>query len=121
MKTSHLLILSAAIFVFAAPAATARPVTEPALRHGADAPAVVHHGPAGIAAHHERVATEQWQRRQLQPGETLLVDRTGTDEKTPALIVTSVIALTLALVLAGVSGTGLLMPRSRRRRGATQS
>ena len=103
MKTSRLLITTAAILAIAAPAASARPATDPATarQHVPQASTL-----ASIAAHKEQLSTQQYLagRSQSAPAAPL-VDRTDTDNGFPVAFI--LLGLTIPL---GV-GLGMLAAR----------
>ena len=74
MKTSHLIALTATIVAFAAPTASARPLSDPPGSHNSKPTAPTS---ASIAAHRDQIATEQWQRTHAPSPATSLEDRTG--------------------------------------------
>ena len=102
MKTSRLLITTAAIVAIAAPAASARPAMDPptARPHNAQAST-----PASIIAHKEQLSTEQYLASRGQSAEaTPLADRTPeTDGRFPVVFVLFGLAITLTLVIAKVA------------------
>jgi hypothetical protein len=103
MKTSHILITTAAILAIAAPAASARPAMDPptARPHKAQAST-----PASIIAHKEQLSTEQYLASRGQSAEaTPLADRTtDTDGRFPIVFVLIGLSIPLALGLAKVAG-----------------
>jgi hypothetical protein len=99
MKTSRLLITTAAILAIAAPAASARPAM--------DSPTARPHKPqastpASIIAHKEQLSTEQYLASRSQSAEaTPLTDRTTeTDGHFPIVFVLIGLSIPLALGLA---------------------
>ena len=74
MKTSQLIALTATIVAFAAPTASARPLSDPP---GSQTSNPTAPNSASIAAHRDQIATEQWQRAQALSPVTPLEDRTG--------------------------------------------
>ena len=99
MKTSRLLIITAATIALAAPTASARPVVDPPARpHKAQASNM-----ATIAAHKEQLSTEQYlASRGTGPEAQPLTDRTApaSDDRFPIVFVLFGIAIPLALVAA---------------------
>ena len=101
MKTSRLLIITAATIALAAPtAASARPAMDPATArpHKAQASNM-----ATIAAHKEQLSTEQYlASRGTGPEAQPLTDRTApaSDDRFPIVFVLFGIAIPLALVAA---------------------
>jgi len=106
MKTTRLLLITAAILAIAAPAASARPATDPATArpHQPQASTL-----ASIAAHKEQLSQQQYLagRSQSAPA-TPLADRTDTDNGFPVAFV--LFALTIPLGI----GLGMLGARSVR-------
>ena len=94
MKTTHLIALTATIVACTAATASARPAEE---RPGSQAssPSVATSG--SIAAHHEQISNEQWQRSQTQPAAAPLADRTAPDSGLPIVLVLAGIAVPLGL------------------------
>ena len=103
MKTTRLLIITAAILAIAAPAASARPATDPATarQHVPQASTL-----ASIAAHKEQLSTQQYLagRSQSAPAAPL-VDRTDTDNGFPVAFI--LLGLTIPLGI----GLGMLAAR----------
>jgi hypothetical protein len=100
MKTSRLLIITAAAIALAAPTASARPAMDPATArpHKAEASNL-----ATIAAHKEQLSTEQYlAARGTGPEAQPLADRTApsNDHRFPSVFVLFGIAIPLALVAA---------------------
>ena len=103
MKTSRLLITTAAILAIAAPAASARPATDPATarQHVPQASTL-----ASIAAHKEQLSTQQYLAgRSQSAAATPLADRTDTDNGFPIAFV--LLGLTIPLGI----GLGMLAAR----------
>ena len=85
MKTSRLLIITAAIVAIAAPSASASPAQDPstARPHKAQASTL-----ASIAAHKEQLSTAQYAASNGSSAKaTPLTDRTGTDNGFPLVFV----------------------------------
>jgi len=100
MKTSRLLIITAATIAIAAPTASARPAMDPAT---ARPHKVVATNLATIAAHKEQLSTEQYLASRGQgPEAQPLTDRTApaSDDRFPIVFVLFGIAIPLALVVA---------------------
>ena len=96
MKTSRLLIVTAAIIACAAPTASASPATDPATARAHEVPAST---PATIAAHKEHLSTQQYMASSGRSVEaTPLTDRTGTDSGVPLVLV--LLGATIALTAA---------------------
>ena len=99
MKTSRLLITTAAIIACAAPAASARPASDPstARAHQVQASSM-----ASIAAHKEQLSTEQYLASRGQVAEaTPLTDRTeDTGGRFPVVFVLIGLSVPLAIGLA---------------------
>ena len=74
MKTSHLIALTATIFAFAAPTASALPLSDPPGSHTSKPTAPT---PASMAAHRDQITAEHWQRTHAPSPATSLEDRTG--------------------------------------------
>ena len=103
MKTSRLLIITAATIALAAPTASARPAMDPATArpHKPQASA-----PASIIAHKEQLTTEQYLASRGQSAEaTPLTDRTApaSDDRFPIVFVLFGLAIPLALVVAKIA------------------
>ena len=102
MKTSRLLITTAAIVAIAAPAASARPAMDPpnARPHKVQAST-----PASIIAHKEQLSTEQYLASRGTSAEAQpLVDRTvETDDGFPVVFVLLGLAIPLVLLIAKVA------------------
>ena len=100
MKTSHLLITTAAILAIAAPAASARPAMDLPNSRPYKVQAST---PASIIAHKEQISTEQYlaSRGQAAPARPL-TDRTvpASDDRFPIVFVLFGLAIPLALVAA---------------------
>jgi len=110
MKTSHLIALTATIVAFAAPTASAGPLSDPPGSHTSKPTAPTS---ASIAAHRDQVATEQWQRSQVSSPVTALEDRTG-DGGFPVVYVLIGLTVPLGLVLLRFASKPAVA-RSRRR------
>jgi hypothetical protein len=98
MKTSRLLIITAAIIACAAPAASARPAMDPstARPHKEQASNM-----ASIAAHKEQLSSQQYLASHGQTAESVpLTDGTDTDGQFPIVFVLVGLTLPLALGLA---------------------
>ena len=99
MKTSRLLIITAATIALAAPTASARPAMDPATArpHKAQASTM-----ASIAAHKEQLSTEQYLASRGQAADaTPLTDRTSPDGNGfPVVFVLFGLAIPLALIAA---------------------
>ena len=115
MKTSHLIALTATIVAFAAPTASARPLSDPPESHTSKPTAPTS---ASIAAHRDQIATEQWQRAQASAPVTLLKDRTG-DAGFPVAYVLIGLTVPLGFVLLQFAGKPALA-HTRRRRAPTR-
>ena len=103
MKTSRLLITTAAILAIAAPAASARPAMDPATARPHQPQAST---PATIVAHKEQLSTQQYLASRRQGAEaTPLTDRTDTDNGFPVAFV--LLGLTIPLGI----GIGMLAGR----------
>ena len=100
MKTSRIILITAAIIACAAPAASARPVIDPPARPHVAEPV----NSATIAAHHEQLSTQQYMASHGQSAEaTPLTDRTeDTDGGFPIAFVLIGLTVPLALGLAMV-------------------
>jgi len=110
MKTSHLIALIATIVAFAAPTASARPLSDPPGSHTSEPTAPTS---ASIAAHRDQIDTEQWQRAQASTPVTPLEDRTG-DDGFPVAYVLLGLTVPLGFVLLRFAGKPPL-GHSRRR------
>jgi hypothetical protein len=111
MKTSHLIALTATIVACTAATASARPAVE--------APASPHSQPSAvtspsIAAHHEQINNEQWQRSQAQSSPAPLTDRTATDDGLPLVLVLVVVTVPLGLLIVAIGRPVLSYRRHRR-------
>jgi hypothetical protein len=103
MKTTRLLITTAAILAIAAPAASARPAMDPATARPHQVQAST---PASIAAHKEQLSTQQYlASRGTSAPATPLADRTDTDNGFPVAFV--LLGLTIPLGI----GIGMLAAR----------
>ncbi len=103
MKTTRLLITTAAIIAIAAPAASARPATDPATARPHKVQAST---PASIAAHKEQLSTQQYlASRGTGAPAVPLADRTDTDNGFPVAFV--LLGLTIPLGI----GIGMLAAR----------
>ena len=102
MKTSRLIITTAAILAIAAPAASARPATDPPTARPHQVQAST---PASIAAHKEQLSSQQYLASRGQSAEsTPLVDRTTeTDGRFPIVFVLIGLSIPLALGFAMVA------------------
>ena len=101
MKTSRLLITTAAIVAIAAPAASARPAMDPATArpHKVQASTL-----ASIAAHKEQLSTEQYLARRGTAAEAQpLADRTTDGDRFPVVFVLFGLAVPLALIVAKIA------------------
>lgn len=115
MKTSRLIALTATIVAFAAPTASARPLSDPPGSHTSKPTAPTS---ASIAAHRDQLSTEQWQRTQVASPVTPLEDRTG-DGGFPVAYV--LIGLTVPLGFALLRFVGKpALAHNRRRRAPTR-
>jgi hypothetical protein len=94
MKTSHLIALTATIVACTAATASARPAVEPPGSQASKSSAATS---ASIAAHHEQISNEQWQRSQAQPAPAPLTDRTAPDTGLPIVLVLVGVAVPLGL------------------------
>ena len=103
MKTSHLIITTAAILAIAAPAASASPATDPTTARPHQPQAST---PASLIAHKEPLSQQQSlaSRSQAAPA-TPLADRTDTDNGFPVAFV--LLGLTIPLGI----GLGMLAAR----------
>jgi hypothetical protein len=115
MKTSRLILITATIVALAAPTASARPVSDPAPTHAAQPTAATG---ASIAAHHEQISDEQWQRSQTASPAAPLTDRTTNDGRFPLVFVLVGLTVPLALALAAFAAKPVLA-YSRRHRAPT--
>ena len=100
MKTSRLLIITAATIALAAPTASARPAMDPVT---ARPHKVQPSNMATIAAHKEQLSTEQYlASRGTGPAAQPLADRTApaSDDRFPIVFVLFGLAIPLALVVA---------------------
>ena len=97
MKPSRIIIaLTAAVMACAAPAASARPAVDPPARAHVAQPV----SGASIAAHHERLGTEQYLARQGHAAEAVsLTDRTESDSDGRFPVAFVLIGLTIPLAL----------------------
>ena len=112
MKTTHLIALTATIVACTAATASARPADEPPGRQDSKPVAVTS---ASIAAHHEQISNEQWQRSQGQPARLApLTDSTAPDAGFPLVIVLLGVAVPLGLAFL-VGGPILRHARHRHR------
>ena len=114
MKTSHLIALTATIVACTATTASARPALEPP-GNQAFKPSAVTSG--SIAAHHEQISNEQWQRSQAQPAPAPLTDRTATDDGFPLVLV--LVGVTVPLALLGLAVGKPVLAYGRHRRHPT--
>ena len=115
MNTSHLIALTATIVAFAAPTASARPLSDPPGSHTSQPTAPTS---ASIAAHRDQIAAEHWQRTHAPSPATSLEDRTGNGGFPVAYVL---IGLTVPLgfvLLRFVAKPALA--HSRRRRAPTR-
>ena len=100
MKTSRLILISAAVLAIAAPAASASPATDPATARPHKAQAST---PASIAAHKEQLSTEQYlASRGTSERAAPLVDRTATDDGFPVAFVLIGLVVPLAIGLTAL-------------------
>jgi hypothetical protein len=101
MKTSHLIITTAAIIACAAPAASARPAMDPPTARAHQVQAST---PASIAAHKEQLSTQQYLASHGTSAKaTPLTDRTADpDGRFPIVFVLIGFSIPLALGLAKV-------------------
>jgi hypothetical protein len=102
MKTSHLIALTATIVACTAATASARPAAE---LPGSQASKPAAATSASIAAHRERISSEQWQRSQAQPAPAPLTDGTAPDSGFPLVLV---LGVTVPLGLAFLVGRPIL-------------
>ena len=103
MKTSSLLIITAATIAIAAPTASARPAIDPATARPHQVQAS---NMATIAAHKEQLSTEQYlASRGVGSDAKPLTDRTATasDDSFPIVFVLFGLAIPLALVVAKIA------------------
>jgi hypothetical protein len=115
MKTSRLLIITAAAIALAAPTASARPAMDPATArpHTPQASSM-----ATIAAHKEQLSTQQYLAgRGAGPQAQPLADRTApvSDNRFPIVFVLLGLAIPLALVVAKVASKPVRAYAHRRR------
>ena len=98
MKTSRLLITTAAIIACTVPAASARPAMDPATARPHKVQAST---PATIAAHKEELSQQQYlaSHSQGSPEVAPLTDRTGTDSDGRFPLAFVLIGLTIPLAL----------------------
>ena len=100
MKTSRLILITAAILAIAAPAASARPATDPATARPHKAQAST---PASIVAHKEQLSTQQYlASRGTSESAAPLVDRTVSDDGFPVAFVLLGLTIPLGLGLAAL-------------------
>ena len=112
MKTSHLIALTATIVACTAATASARPAVDPPGSQAAEPQAAT---PVSIAAHRERIANEQWQRRQAQPpAPAPLTDHTDLDDGLPLGLVLIAVTVPLAVLIVAVGKPVLSYGRHRR-------
>jgi hypothetical protein len=113
MKTSHLIALTATIVACTAATASARPALEPPGSQSSNPPAVTS---GSIAAHHEQISNEQWQRSQAQPAPAPapLTDRTATDDGLPLGLILIGVTVPLALLIVAIRKPVLSYGRHRR-------
>ena len=100
MKTSRLLIITAATIAIAAPTASARPTTDPATARTHQPQAS---NSASIITHKEQMSTQQYLASRGQGSEAKpLIDRTAaaSDDSFPTVFVLLGLAIPLALVVA---------------------
>ena len=100
MKTSRLLITTAAVIAIAAPTASARPATDPATARPHKPQAST---PASIISHKEQLSTQQYLASRGESAEAQpLIDRTApaSDDRFPIVFVLFGLAIPLALVVA---------------------
>lgn len=99
MKTSRLIIITAAILACAAPAASARPASDPAgARPHVERAATA----ASIAAHHEQLSQQQYLASHGQGQTVPLTDATDTDNRFPLVFVLVGLSIPLAIGLASI-------------------
>ena len=110
MKTSHLIALTATIVAFAAPTASALPLSDPPGSHTSKP---TNPTSASMAAHREQIANEQWQRAHAPSPATPLKDRTGSGGFPVAYVLIG-LTVPLAFVLLRFAGNPA-RPHSRRR------
>ena len=111
MKTTHLIALTATIVACTAATASARPAVEPP---GSQAPKPSAATSASIAAHHEQISNEQWQRSQTQPAAAPLTDRTASDDGLPLGLILIGVTVPLALLIVAIGKPALSYGRHRR-------
>jgi hypothetical protein len=109
MKTSHLIALTATIAAFAAPTASARPLSDPPGSHTSKPTAPTS---ASIAAHRDQITVEQWQRTHAPSPATSLEDRTGNGGFPVAYVL---IGLTVPLGFVLLRFVGKATTHNRRR------
>lgn len=115
MKTSRLLITTAAVIAIAAPTASARPAMDPATARPHKPQAST---PASIIAHKEQLSTQQYLASHGQSAEaTPLTDRTvpASDDSFPTVFVLFGLAIPLAFAVAKVAAKPVRSYAQRRR------
>ena len=118
MKTSRLLIITAAAIALAAPTASARPAMDPATARPHKPQAST---PASIIAHKEQISTQQYLASRGQSAEaTPLTDRTApaSDNSFPTVFVLLGLAIPLVLGVAKVAAKPVRAYAHSRRRPA---